>query len=60
MRDSALLSPSATRTPVQQQPMGMCLPGHFFFKNFVSLHYKFFHVAFIYSFTLVICIDVKI
>ncbi|EJW88861.1 hypothetical protein WUBG_00227 [Wuchereria bancrofti] len=26
MRDSALLSPSATRTSVQQQPMGMCLP----------------------------------
>uniref|UniRef100_A0A0R3RL18 PAM2 domain-containing protein n=1 Tax=Elaeophora elaphi TaxID=1147741 RepID=A0A0R3RL18_9BILA len=26
MRDSALLSPSATRTPIQQQPMGMCLP----------------------------------
>ncbi|EJD76762.1 hypothetical protein LOAG_16342 [Loa loa] len=26
MRDSALLSPSATRTSVQQQSMGMCLP----------------------------------
>ncbi|VBB28598.1 unnamed protein product [Acanthocheilonema viteae] len=26
MRDSALLSPSVTRTSVQQQPMGMCLP----------------------------------
>lgn len=34
MRDSALLSPSATRTPVQQQPIGMCLPGHYL-KNFL-------------------------
>ncbi|KAM3717161.1 Nipped-B-like protein [Dirofilaria immitis] len=28
VRDSALLSPSVTRTPVQQQAVGMCLPVH--------------------------------